>query len=115
MNAPVDQPAAEDLFEMANLSPKRTGLPFVIWISPRGGAQHDVRVKVTRSPKALPGEFITVTVRPEVNVLGPGKLSTHELALLRQWIELNRDVLIRFWNGDIEYTEDAIAQIKSLQ
>ncbi len=100
---------------MANLSPKRTGLPFVVWISPRGGAQDDVCVKVTRGPSAVPGEFISVTVRPEVTLFGPGKLPTHELELLRQWIELNRDVLTRFWNGDIEYTKDAIAEIKALQ
>ena len=29
-------------FEMANLFPKHTGLPFVVWISYRGGARHDV-------------------------------------------------------------------------
>src|ERR1041384_506167 len=34
------------LFEMANLFSKHTGLPFVVWISYRGAARHDVRVKV---------------------------------------------------------------------
>ncbi len=29
---------SEDLFELANLSPKRTALPFVVWISPEAGA-----------------------------------------------------------------------------
>jgi hypothetical protein len=59
-----------DLFTMSNLSPKRTGLSFVVWISPKGGAQHDVRVKVTRGPKAIPGEFVTVTVRLRVESRG---------------------------------------------
>ena len=31
------------LFDMANLRPDRTGLPFVVFISQRGGARHDVR------------------------------------------------------------------------
>jgi hypothetical protein len=31
----VAAPEGEGLFEMANLSPKRTGLPFVVWISPK--------------------------------------------------------------------------------
>src|SRR5688572_26667372 len=79
-----------DLFTMSNLSPKRTGLPFVVWISPRGGAQHDVRVKVTRGPKAIPGEFVTVTVRPRVEVID-GSLPPRDLELLRRWIERNRD------------------------
>ncbi len=29
----VTAPESEGLFEMVNLSPKRTGLPFVVWIS----------------------------------------------------------------------------------
>jgi hypothetical protein len=37
---------AEDLFEMANLYPDTTGLPMTVWISPRGNARHDARVKV---------------------------------------------------------------------
>ena len=102
-----------DLFTMSNLSPRRTGLPFVVWISPRGNAQHDVRVKISQSPRAVPVEFVTVTVRPTVAVIN-GTLPNRELALLRKWIELNRDVLIRFWDGDIEYTEDVLEQLRSI-
>jgi hypothetical protein len=39
----------------ANLSPKRTGLPFVVWISPKAGAAHDVRVTVSKGPKGIHG------------------------------------------------------------
>jgi hypothetical protein len=44
---------------MANLSPRRTGLPFVVWISPKGGATHDV--------------LISVAFRPEVHVVDGGQ------------------------------------------
>jgi hypothetical protein len=37
----------EDLFEMANLFPRTTGLPMTVWVSPRGNARHDVRVRST--------------------------------------------------------------------
>jgi hypothetical protein len=104
-----------DLFLMSNLSPKKTGLPFVVWISPRGNARHDVRVKVSRSPKAMPDEFVTVAVRPEIRIIpGTGALSVPDFNLLKRWIELNRDVLVRFWEGDIEYTEDVLEELKSL-
>ena len=33
-------------FVMANLSPRMTGLPMTVWVSPRGNARHDVRIKV---------------------------------------------------------------------
>lgn len=103
-------PGTEGLYEMANLSPKKTGLPFVVWISPQAGAPHDVRVKVSKGPRVHPSELISVAIRPEVHVVG-GHISAHDLALLQEWVELNREVLIKYWDGDIAYTEDAIAAL----
>jgi Domain of unknown function (DUF4160) len=108
------EPEDDALFEMANLSPKRTGLRFVVWISPKAGAPHDVRVKVSEGPKEHRSEFISVAIRPDVRVVG-GEMSAHDLALLREWVELNRDVIIKYWDGDIEYTEDAIAALKPIE
>ena len=104
----------EGLFEMANLSPKRTGLPFVVWISPKAGAPHDVRVKVSNGPKVHPADLISVAIRPDVHVVS-GSMSAHDLALLEKWIELNRDVIVKYWDGEIEYTEDAIAALKPVR
>jgi len=109
----VARPQDEDLFEMANISPKRTGLPFVVWISPNAGAPHDVRVKVSQGPKIHSSELVSVAIRPDVHVVG-GELDANDLSLLQKWIELNRDVIIKYWDGDIEYTEDAIAALKPL-
>ena len=103
---------SEGLFEMADLSPKRTGLPFVVWISPKAGAPHDVRVKVSKGPKVSPAELISVAIRPDVHVVGGGDMTAHDLALLRKWLALNQEVIIKYWNGEIEYTEDAIAALK---
>jgi hypothetical protein len=103
---------SEDQFLMANLFPKHTGLPFVVWISYRGNAQHDVRVKVSPSPKAIASEMAAVALRPEVRVV-EGSLSGGDLALLKQWISLNHDVILSYWNGDID-TADAIGSLKSL-
>lgn len=98
---------------MANLRPERTGLPFVVFISQKGGARHDLRVKVARSARVRPSEMITVAVRPVVRVVR-GKLDSRDLALLAEWIDLNKTVLIDYWDGVIEYTEDAINAIKPL-
>lgn len=110
----VTAPETIGLFEMANLSPKRTGLPFVVWISPKAGAPHDVRVKVSKGPKVRASELISVTVRPDVRVVGAGKITAHDLDLLRKWIELNKDTIVKYWDGDIEYTEDAIAALRPI-
>lgn len=78
----AEAPEDEALFETANLSPRRTGLPFVVWISPKAGAPHDVRVKISEGPKVHPSELVSVTVRPDVRVVGGGKFGAHELEQL---------------------------------
>jgi hypothetical protein len=107
--------AAENLYLMSNLPPAFTGLPFVVWISPRGSARHDCRVKVSMGPRARPRDFVSVAVRPRVRAIPPGELSAEHLDLLTRWIERNRDVLVRFWSGDIEYTPDVLAQLVPLE
>ena len=102
----------EALFEMANLYPEHTGLPFVVWISSGAGVQDDVRVKVSPGPKAIPSEMISVAIRPTIHV-AVGEMSGSDLALLTQWIELNQDVILRFWDGEID-TVDAVQAIRPL-
>jgi len=109
------EPQSDGLFEMANISPKRTGLPFVVWISPKAGAPHDVRVKVSKGPKVHVAELVSVAIRPDVQVVSGGKMTAHDLALLKKWVELNYDVIVRYWDGDIEYTEDAIAALQAIR
>jgi hypothetical protein len=103
---------SETLYEMANLFPKHTGLPFVVWISYKGGARHDVRVKVSQGPKALPSEVVSVAIRPNVHVV-EGNLNASDLALLSEWIESNRDVLLKYWEGEID-TKDAVDAIRQV-
>jgi hypothetical protein len=103
----------DDFFFMDNLPPAFTGLPFMVWISARGFARDDVRVKVSKGPKVKPGEFVTVSVRPAVEVLA-GDMSPGDLRLLAAWIDLNRDALVRFWDGDIESTPEVLAVLRPL-
>lgn len=107
------QSDSERLFEMANLFPKHTGLPFVVWISTGQGIQHDVRVKVSSGPKAIPSQMISVALRPDVHVI-EGHMSPDHLTLLRQWIALNHAVILRYWEGQID-TIDAIQALKSIR
>jgi hypothetical protein len=100
-----------DLFLMANVHPRRSGLPFVVYISEQQG-QHDVRVKVAEGLRAPP--FVaSVSVRPEIAIVA-GDLSGSDFALVRKWIELNREVIIGYWDRTIEDTADALAALKSI-
>jgi len=106
-----EQPEGQATFEMANLRPRTTNLPFVVWVSQRAGAEHDVRVKVAHSAKVIPSQMGVYSVRPFAHVEGPG-LSADETRLLKDWIDKNLAVLVDFWNADIEYTEDLIDKIQ---
>jgi hypothetical protein len=59
--------------------------------------------------------LVSVAIRPDIHVVGEGKMTAHDLDLLKKWVGLNRDVIIRYWDGDIEYTEDAIAALKPIR
>ena len=91
----------DEFYFMANLFPGTTGLPFTVWISERGGARHDIRVKVSRGAKVIPGELVSVAIRPTVHPIA-GTMSRSDLDLLRTWVELNRQVLEDYWEGAID-------------
>ena len=98
---------------MANLRQRTTGLPFTVFISQKDNYRHDLRVKVSPGPRVQEDQMGSYSVRPFVHRSGPA-LSTQDEKLLEKWIAANRQVLEQFWDGDIEYTEDAIERIVSI-
>ena len=104
----------EDLFEMANLYPDTTGLPMTVWISPRGSARHDVRVKVnmTHGNQMSIANTAVVGVRPTPRVIA-GQLSPGDTQAVFRWITLNADALIAYWQGSID-TARVIQALKPL-
>ena len=114
----ASNPAAgetSDFFEMANLSPALTGLPMIVWISERGHARHDARVKVSlvHGRRARADRTASVAVRPTVEIVAGSELDRRDMELVRQWIELNREAIIAYWNGDL-LTDEVIARLKPL-
>jgi hypothetical protein len=101
----------DELYWMTNLRPKTTGLPFTVFVSMKGRARHDVRVKVSRSAK--PEWVASVAVRPTVEIVD-GDMSSTDFVQLARWIELNRDAIVGHWDGEIEYAEDLLEALKPL-
>ena len=117
----IEQPVApaedvesdpRDLFEMANLYPDTTGLPMTVWVSPRGDARHDVRVKVNMAHgnQMSIANTAVVSVRPTPRVIA-GQLSPANAPAVFQWVVLNTDVLVAYWDGQI----DAARMIQELK
>lgn len=106
---------APDFFLLANLGSEHTGLPFCIWVSAwDGSSRDDVRLWISRTPKAVPSEMVCVAIRLDVHVVSGGEMSASDLVLLKKWVELNRAVIEKYWVGDIAYTEHVIAALRPL-
>jgi hypothetical protein len=110
-DAPVEE---EDFFDMANLRPKTTGLPMTVWVSYRGHARHDARVKVCQTPgdRMDVDDLAVVGIRPEPTLI-EGTLDAANLKLVQQWIALNTETLIGYWDGEID-TADMIQGLQRL-
>jgi hypothetical protein len=99
----VREPGADELFEMANLFPRTTGLPMTVWVSPRGNARHDVRVKVnmTHGNQMTISNTAVVGVRPAPHVI-TGQFSSSDEQAIFEWLALNADALVEYWEGRID-------------
>jgi hypothetical protein len=95
----------DDLYAMASLFPRTTGLPMTVWVSPRGRARHAARIKVSLSPDRMDiGHTAVVGIRSSPRLI-QGTLVPADLDLVSQWIRVNEDVLMDFWNETIDSTE----------
>ena len=103
-----------DFFLMANLRPVTTGLPMVVWVSERGLARHDMRVKVSavHGPRVQYANMATVAVRPAPRLVA-GQLSAADLQAVSEWIRLNEAPLIAYWDCQID-TAELIQRLRPL-
>ena len=97
---------SDELFEMANLYPRTTGLAMTVWVSPRGNARHDVRVKVntTHGDQMNIANTAVVGVRPTPHVIS-GRLSPDDQRAVLEWVSLNTASLVAYWEGRIDTIE----------
>ncbi len=93
----------DELFEMANLYPRTTGLPMTVWVGPRGNARHDVRVKInmTHGNQMNIDNTAVMGVRPSPHLIA-GQLSSDDERAVAAWVTLNEAAIIAYWDGDID-------------
>jgi hypothetical protein len=103
-----------ELFEMANLFPATTDPPMTVWVSPRGTAGHDIRVKVdmTHGNQMSIANTAIASVRPTPRLIA-GRLSSADAQAVFEWLTLNTDILIAYWDGPID-TARMVPALKAL-
>ena len=98
------------LFEMANVRKNRTGLPMIIWISPKY-ANHGARIKVqkTYGNNVDFGNTFSLTVEDNPRVFGnTGEIKQSDIELAKEFVKLNKQALLDYWTGAEEDTANAI-------
>jgi len=105
----ADELATDELVEMANLTTAQTGVPGTIFISTAMGS-HGPRVKYYVQPgRTQPSFSVTVSENPAVvaNSL-PARVLRQMSPQVMQWVALNKDPLLDFWNRGDTWTHPQV-------
>ena len=96
------------LMEMASFRPNSTGIDrVVIWMGPKqaGAAKHGPRIKVSASytNNIQPDDLFVMTVNTNPTIVaGTPNLSSETIEDIKDWIRVNYQVLIAFWDYQID-------------
>lgn len=99
------------LWEMANVTSDSTGIEqVVIWVSQAqdGAKRHGPRVKVSsrKTSKVVPGDLFVLTIQNNpVLVAGESYLPADTLEDVKDWVSKNKEVLLKYWNGELSTKE----------
>ena len=86
--------------EMSNIFPSSSGVPYILWIGQKSGREkHGIRVKVSVPQE---NKFLTFSVSSSPELLSKTKISNKDISLIKSWIISNKDVLIKFWNSELD-------------
>jgi len=104
-----------NLWEMANLRPQITGVKnVIIWVSSGEEVKHGPRIKVVRGRKWKKGEEATVPLTGLPRVIGDINLTQDEFAQIIKWIQLNKKVLMKYWQSEL-YTDELLDQLERIE
>lgn len=103
------------LYEMSNISPEKTGLPFQIWIQHRTFREgHWARIKVY--PNGVKTKkYITISVEdnPKIKFKSKGlTISQKKINKVIKFVKLNKEILVDYWNNPELSTNDLIDMLK---
>ena len=98
-----------------NLRPKRTGLPFVVYVSPKGNAANGPRIKASNKygEKASEGDWFTITVEDQPRVIGDrsSSLKRSGVQMAKNWVQANKDELLKIWEDDVDVFDANLQQV----
>jgi hypothetical protein len=99
--------------EMVNLSQRKTGINTRIYISSKEG-QHEPRIKVYNSNN---DESFSLSIEDTPRVLGgnPNIVSNKIFKQSIRWVQINKEILLYYWQHPEMYTDDLLEKIQKVQ
>lgn len=94
---------------LANLPPKRTGLPFQVWYSAKI-PNCSPSIKMFFDDEELSIEIESLRVKGCV-----GKISPIDLDRIKEWITLNKEILLKYWYEASTGSIDNIDVVEALR
>jgi hypothetical protein len=108
----------EHLYAMAILGPKVTGIDHVLWYVPVPGGPHGPRIKVAIDPPRTKRRGgVEATVPFDENKAAIGPIPAQLERQVREFIDLNRDVLLEYWalSDDVPDTHEFTSRLKPIR
>jgi hypothetical protein len=108
----------DDLFEMSNITPKTTGLPYVVWVSKGARMRHGPRVKAYASKGKERRDEIVVTIAEEPQVMRQPRrprIPAENVHQLVAFVRQNREVLLRYWQDDEMGIEELLVGLRPVR
>ena len=105
----------DDLMDFMNLSSQSTGIDGIIFISTSMG-QHGPRVKYfQKAGRDQPSFSISIAVEPLLLSKSrdfPDRISSQMAPLVSEWVRLNREALLKFWNDGAYWPVEQVDEFK---
>lgn len=105
---------SSNLFFMTNLRPKRTGLQFVVYVSPKSHVAHGPRITASNKygEKVSEGDWFTITIEDQPQAIGDSTgLKRCDVHMAKKWVQVNKDKLLKIWEDDVDVLEADLQQV----
>jgi hypothetical protein len=110
----------EDLFEMSNIRKSESGLPVNIYVSSGGSVNHQhgpqIKAMIDNGDKFNPHNTISILLKKDItkdDVVGYELVSPDVVSAIRDYINLNYNILLAYWNDEIS-TKEMIMGLQKL-
>lgn len=100
----------DEMFDMVNLSTRRTGISGIVFISTRR-ASHGPRVKWFPGKAEWEAPCLVITLESPLRVLNlglPTRVAREGEAIALPWVERNKAALLRFWHDGLSWDSDDV-------